>query len=56
MRERKSHLKAHVLTNSEASDYYRRSFCDDFNDYLKEKYPLEDFLMNGGEAVTYGID
>ena len=56
MRERKSHLKAHVLTNSAASDYYRRSFCDDFNDYLKEKYPLEDFLTNGGESVTYGID
>ena len=48
--------KSHVLTNSAASDYYRRSFCDDFNDYLKEKYPLENFLTNEGESVIYGID
>ena len=55
-REYKSYSKFHKLTHSAASDYYRRSFCDDFNDYLKEKYQLENFQMDGGKAVIYGID
>lgn len=31
------------LTPADASDFFRKGFCDDFKDYLQSKYPLVDY-------------
>ena len=47
---------SYPLTPADASDFFRKGFCDDFKDYLKSKYPLVDYPTPPGFTKLMGED